>query len=127
MNSLEQAFWWHSHPAGFADRLYSKTQASCESVAMSYAVVSVWGPTRKHSDLRYSFCFLQATEEKHRLERKEKDEVALAAKAGEPLQPRWFRKRPGNPVLGEDFLFEYAGGYWESRMCGNYGQLRCPF
>ena len=61
-----------------------------------------------------------ATSEKRRLEEKQRKRAEELKDQGRVHQPRWFRESEKN--LDNIPVFEYIGGYWESREKGNFGQ-----
>ncbi|KAK9916859.1 hypothetical protein WJX75_008061 [Coccomyxa subellipsoidea] len=66
--------------------------------------------------------YLAANREKERLEEKQRQERNAAEAAGEPWQPRWFKKVPGGLRGFEKYM--YKGGYWEARESGNWEGVR---
>ncbi|PSC68755.1 oxysterol-binding -related 1D isoform X1 [Micractinium conductrix] len=83
----------------------------------------------------------QANAEKQRLEHKQRA-ARKAAERGDPIRPRWFdfadpqqtsfvgEKHGGGGQLhkpGEEPVFKYKGGYWESRETGNWEGCRDIF
>ena len=69
--------------------------------------------------------FAQANAEKQRLEEKQRA-ARRAAERGDPIRPRWFSVVEGAKP-GHDLMFQYKGGYWESRAAGQYEGCRDIF
>lgn len=62
--------------------------------------------------------FSLAATEKVRLEEKQRTAHKLAEVSGEEHKPRWFKRSPDSDT-GEH-LWEYLGGYWETRAKGGW-------
>ena len=60
--------------------------------------------------------------------RMEQAQVARLASADSavPHQPRWFERVPGPGKIGEEYIFRYRGGYWETRAAGAFAELTLP-
>ncbi|GMH33586.1 hypothetical protein BSKO_01420 [Bryopsis sp. KO-2023] len=67
----------------------------------------------------------EANAEKQRLEHKQRA-ARKAAEEGEPIRPRWFEYKE-SAKQGEEMIFKYKGGYWESRDRGNFEGCRDIF
>lgn len=67
----------------------------------------------------------EANKEKLRLEHKQRA-ARKAAERGDPIRPRWFIMDE-NVTKGEDLVFKYKGGYWESRDARHFEGCRDIF
>ena len=69
--------------------------------------------------------YTRANAEKLRLEQKQRA-ARKQTEAGQRATPRWFRRLDGGKE-GKDVLYEYVGGYWESRAAGKWDNVKDIF
>ncbi|BDA41111.1 Oxysterol-binding protein-related protein 1B [Coccomyxa sp. Obi] len=55
-----------------------------------------------------------------RLEEEQAARLATSAKTGAAHEPHWFERVRNGGKIGEEYLFRYRGGYWETRAAGAF-------